>query len=125
MVSINVGKINASKKIVLEIKNNFVDNDLKLDVAFEYIDTEDKKHSIEETKELEVFKSISELEKAKENKEVVEYVLELINRNNLLKVAESYELNDSAGVLRAFNLTSNSLSNLSKIVKLADFVDLS
>lgn len=114
-VTIELGKINTKKKVVIEIRNNFVDTDLDFKCILEYINIENKKISIEENKTLKVFSSLKELEEVYENQEIVEYVLELTNQNNMMKVAESYETGNTNSLNKWFDNNFNSLTNLTSI----------
>lgn len=119
-VIIELGKINTKKKVVIEIRNNFVDTDLDFKCILEYINIENKKISIEENKTLKVFSSLKELEEVCENQEIVEYVLELTNQNNMMKVAESYETGNTNGLNKWFDNNFNSLTNLTSIYNSAE-----
>lgn len=119
-VTIELGKINTKKKIVLEIKNNFVDTDLDFKYVLEYINIENKKISIEDNKTLKVFDNLQKLEEAYEHKEIVEYVLELTNQNNMMKVAENYETGNTKGLNKWFDNNLNKLTNLTSIYTSAE-----
>ena len=114
-VIIELGKINSKKKIVVEIRNNFIDTDLNFKYTLEYINIENKKISIEENKILKVFDNLKELEKVYENQEIVEYVLELTNQNNMMKVAESYETGNIKSLNKWFDNNFNTLTNLTSV----------
>lgn len=113
MIIIELGKINKNKKIALEIRNNFVDEDLKFEYIFDYVDTQNKNISITDTKELKVYKDLKQLEDAFEDKEIVDYILNIVNKNNLMNVAESFEVKNFDNIDWYFKNNKSVLTSLS------------
>lgn len=111
-IKIKLGKINGKKKIIFEIVNNFATENIKFKIKFNYRCLENKLHTIEEDISLKVYNNVQELNNVKENKEIIEYVLELINQNNIMKAAESYERGDLKSIENSFGATMNSLDLL-------------
>lgn len=62
-----------------------------------------------------MFSNLQQGKEVKENKDIVEYVLELINTKSMLLAAESYETRNVDNLERAFFQVNSSMVSLSEI----------
>lgn len=112
-IEILIGDLYGPRKVVLEIRNDFVENDVSFDIAVSYKSSDGLEYAVKETLPLKVVKTKEELAKYPEDKLVIDNVLSLIKYRTLLQTAERYQHGDMDSVQAAFCGSSQELLGIS------------
>lgn len=120
-IEVFIGDMYTARSIYFEIKNNFVDNDISLNVKVEYNTLENTKNTISMSKELKVVKNAEELLKEEKNQNVIEAVLSLLKNKTIRDSSTCIESGDRNKMNAVFN---KSLMHIDFLSNSYDCVDL-
>lgn len=93
-VLIHLGDMYGTRRIVIEIRNDFVDEDVRFSVKAIYKDLDDNERSVKTSALLKVVRDEELLKDYKEDKELIGYVLSLIKSAAIEKSSAMYEHGD-------------------------------
>ncbi len=113
-IEVSLGDMYGPRKIVFEIRNNFVDDDVSFNVEVVYKDLEDNQRSVKTSCILKVVKNKEDLKNYKEDKALIEYVLSLIKNRTLLQSSAMYELGQKNEIAGVFTVSSAMINDMSK-----------
>jgi Ca-activated chloride channel homolog len=111
-IEVLLGDIHNTRKILFEIRNNFVDENITFTLMASYDELSGDKGSLTKETTLKVVSSPEELKLAKENMEVIDYVISMVKSRTVVNATKSYEDGDMASVEMNFKESSKYLSNL-------------
>ena len=101
-IEITIGDLYGPRKILFEIRNNFCKDDFSFTAHLLYKTLNGRNRKKTATVSCKVVQSESELQKAKENKAVVDLVLSLVKDQAIAAASTSYERNDMSTIQSAF-----------------------
>lgn len=111
-IEILVGDMYTARKVVLEIRNDFVDQDVNFKLAVKYKSLDGNDHRVETAVPLKVVTTEQELKEAKQNKGVIGLVFGLIKNRTVRTTSAMYDDGNFTGVDSAFRLSSRMFNNL-------------
>lgn len=124
-IEILIGDLYSPRKILFEIRNNFVDEDFVFNASVEYISLSDKAGKTEASVVCAVVNTEEDLKKAEENKEVIDLALSMIKDSAIALASGLYEQGRHAVVDSAFNDAKDSLTNIGATYCSADILKTS
>lgn len=124
-IEVLIGDMYSPRKILFEIKNNFVDESFNFNASLEYNSLSGKTGKVEASIACVVVNTEDALKQAKENKEVVNLVLSMIRDNTIALASQSYEQGRHVVVDSAFNDAKDNLVNIGATYCSADILKTS
>lgn len=112
-IEILLGDMYNSRKIIMEIRNNFVNEDVAFNIKALYKDLDGNEGEIKTTALLKVVDTQEEHTASQEDKEIISSVYSLIKDKTIEQTSDLYQKGDLVSVQAQFNSSANVMRGMS------------
>lgn len=119
-IEVFIGDMYTSRSIYFEMKNNFVDNNIDLNVQVQYNTLENNSNTISMSKELKVVKSIEEISKEENNQDIIDAVISLLKNKTIRDSSNYIEFGNKNKMSEVFETSLSQINILSNTYNCMD-----
>lgn len=113
-IEIIIGDMYSPRKVLMEIRNDFVDNDVNITIRAKYRSLDGTDRVVKIVAPLKVVKTDQELNEAKMDQDMVKLVMSLVKKRTIRTTSALYDEGNFSGINSFFSLATTDLMNLSK-----------